>query len=81
MERRYFKTYSIDLYDKRSDFNFNIFNFRSRVPIFHFCRRYVFISQIKRYARACPSYDFSILRTTQLSNELLEQGNVMKGLK
>ena len=41
----------------------------------------VFISQLIRYARACSSYGCFILRATQLSNKLLEQGYVKERLK
>ena len=36
----------------------------------------VFISQLIRYARACSSYGCFILRTTRLSNKLVEHGYV-----
>ena len=41
----------------------------------------VFISQLKRYARACSSYGCFILRATRLSNKLLEKGYVKERLK
>ena len=41
----------------------------------------VFISQFMRYARACSSFDFFILRTTRLSNKLFKQRYVRKRLK
>ena len=70
------------IYDKRDDFNFNITNFPflcSNIPT---SPAYgVFISQLIRYARACPSYWCFILRGTRLSNKLLEQGYVKERLK
>ena len=39
------------------------------------------ISQLIRYARACPSYGCFILRATPISNKLLEQGYVKERLK
>ena len=38
-------------------------------------------SQFMRYARACSSFDFFILRTTRLSNKLFKQRYVRKRLK
>ena len=65
------------IYDNRDDFNFHITNFpflSSNIPT---SLAYgVFISQLIRYARACSSYECFILRTTRLSNKLLEQGYV-----
>ena len=70
------------IYDKRDDFNFHIKNFpflSSNIPT---SPAYgVFISQLIRYARACSSYGCFILRTTRLSNKLLEQGYVKERLK
>ena len=68
------------LYDKRDDFNFHITNFpflSSNIP----SSPGVFISQIIRYARACPSYECFILRAVRLSSKLLVQGYVMERLK
>ena len=70
------------LYDKHDDFNFHITNFpflSSNIPS---SPAYgVFISQLIRYARACSSYDFFILRAARLLSKLLGQGYVMKRLK
>ena len=70
------------LYDKRDDFNFNITIFpflSSNIPS---SPAYgVFISQLIRYARACSSYECSILRALRLSSKLLGQGYVMERLK
>ena len=70
------------IYDKRDDFNFHITNFpflSSNIPT---SPAYgVFISQLIRYARACSSYGYFILRATRLSNKLLEQGYVKERLK
>ena len=69
------------IYDKRDDFNFHITNFpflSSNIPT---SPAYgVFISQLI-HARACSSYGCFILRTTRLSNTLLEQGYVKERLK
>ena len=40
-----------------------------------------FISQFIRYARACSSYEYFILRAERLSSKLLGQGYVMERLK
>ena len=70
------------LYDKRDDFNFHITNFpflRSNIPS---SPAYgVFISQLIRYARACSSYEWFVLRAAQLSSKLLRQEYVMERLK
>ena len=70
------------LYDKHDDFNFQITNFpflRSNIP--NSPAYGVFISQLIRYARACSSYEYFILRAMRLSNELLWQGYVKERLK
>ena len=70
------------LYDKRDDFTFNITNFpflSSNIPSWPAYG--VFISQLIRYARACSSYEFFILRAARLSSKLLGQGYVMERLK
>ena len=41
----------------------------------------VFISQLIRYARACSSYEFFILRAARLSSKLLGHRYVMERLK
>ena len=41
----------------------------------------VFISQLIRYARACPSYECFILKAVRLSSKLLGQGFVKEYLK
>ena len=59
------------------------------ISIFPFLRRYVpttpaygvSISQLIRYARACSSYGWFILRAKRLSNKLPEQGYVKERLK
>ena len=55
--------------------------FRSWVAISIFTSLWCFISQLKRYARACSSYGCFILRTARLSSKLLGQGYVMERLK
>ena len=70
------------LYDKRDDFNFHMTNFpflRSNIPSSPTYS--IFISQLIRYARACSSYEYFILRVVQLSNKLLGQGYVKERLK
>ena len=70
------------IYDKRHDFNFHITNFPFLSSNISTSPAYgVFISQLIRYARACSSYGCFILRTTRLSNKLLEQGYVKERLK
>ena len=65
------------IYDKHDNFNFHITNFpflSSNIP---FSPAYgVFISQLIRYAWACSSYGCFILRVSQFSNKLLEQGTL-----
>ena len=72
----------ISIYDKRDDFNFYITNFpflSGNIPASPtYC---VFISQLKLYVRACSSDECFTLKTTRLSNKLLEQGNVKERLK
>ena len=41
----------------------------------------VFISQLIRYARACSSYEYFILRAVRLSNKRLGQGYVKERLR
>ena len=70
------------LYDKRVDFNFHITNFlflSSNVPSLPAYG--VFISQLIRYAKACSSYEYFIIRVARLSSKLLGQGYVMERLK
>ena len=70
------------IYDKRDDFNFHITNFPFLSSNSPTSPAYgVFISQLIRYARACYSYGCFILRTTRLSNKLLEQGYAKERLK
>ena len=70
------------IYDKRDDFNFHITNFTLLSSNISFLPAYgVFISQLIRYARACSSYECSILRASRLSSQLLKQGNLMERLK
>ena len=70
------------LYDKRDDFNFHITIIPflssnvSSLPAYG-----IFISQLIRYVRACPSYECFILRAARLSSKLLGQGYVMGRLK
>ena len=69
----------IPLYDKHDDFNFNITNFpflSSNIPS---SPAYgVFISQLRRFARTCSSYECFIRRTARLLSKLLGQGYVME---
>ena len=70
------------IYDKRDDFSFHITNFpflSSNIPTSPV--NGVFISQLIRYARACSSYGFLVLKATRLSNKLLGQGYVKERLK
>ena len=70
------------IYDKRDDFNFHITNFpflSSNIPSSPAYE--VFISQLIRYARACSSYEFFILRAMRLSSKLLKQGYLVERLK
>ena len=63
------------LYDKRDDFNFHITNFPFLSSnIQSSPANGVLISQLIRYARACSSYECSILRAARLSSKLLGQG-------
>ena len=56
--------------------------FRSWVAIFHLRQPMAFfISQLIRYARACSSYECSILRAARLPSKLLGQGYVRGRLK
>ena len=41
----------------------------------------ILISQLIRYARACPSYEYFILRAVRLSSKLFGQGYVRERLK
>ena len=70
------------IYDKRDDFNFHITNFpflSSNIPS---SPAYgVFISQLRRYSRACSSYECFILRARRLSSKLLKQGYLAERLK
>ena len=64
------------------DFNFHITNFpfpSSNIPSSPACG--VFISQFVRYARACSSYDWVILRAARLSSRLFAQGYIGERLK
>ena len=71
---------STSLCDIRGDFNFHITNFPFLGSNIQSSQVHgVFISQLKRYARACSSYECFILRATRLSFKLLKQsvsGNV-----
>ena len=70
------------LYDKRDDFNFHITNFPFLSINIPSSPAYgVFISQLIRYAWACSSYEWFILRAMRLSNKLLGQGYVRERLK
>jgi hypothetical protein len=73
------------LYDKkqkRDDFNFSILNFPylcSNVPA---SPAYdVYISQFFRYARACLTFDQSLVRGSLLTNKLISQGFQLSYLK
>ena len=66
------------IYEKRDDFNFHITNFpflSSNIP--SSLAYGVFI----RYARACSSYEWFILRARRLSRKLLKQGYLAERLK
>ena len=52
--------------DKREDFNFHSTSFE-----FHLLRPREFLSQFIRYARACSSYEYFILRAARLSSKFL----------
>ena len=70
------------IYDKRDDFNFHITNFAflgSNIPSSPAYA--VFFPQLIRYARACSSYEWFILRTGRLSSKLLKQGYLVERLK
>ena len=67
---------------KRDDFNFHITNFPFLSSNILSSPAYgVFISQLRRYSRACSSYECFILRAARLSSKLLRQGYVMERLK
>jgi hypothetical protein len=66
---------TIQLYDKRDDFNFSIVNLPnlySNIPASPACSAY--ISQLIRYARACSTYDQFSVRDSLLTNKLMSQG-------
>ena len=70
------------LYDKRDNFHIHITIFpflSSNIPFSP--AHGVFISQLIRYAMACPSYECFILRAVRLSNKLLGQGYVKEHLR
>ena len=63
------------IYDKQDDFNFHITNFPSLSSNIPSSTVYdVLISQLIRYARACPSYKCFMLRTRRLSSKLRKKG-------
>ena len=70
------------LYDKRDDFSFRIVSFpficgkNPSTPAYGF-----FISQLKRYARACRKYADFLYRERHLTIRLLEQGYFATRLK
>ena len=70
------------LYDKRDDFNFPIVNFPficSNIPA---APAYgVYLSQMKRYSRACGSYRDFLDRGLMLTRKLLNQGFLLVKLK
>jgi hypothetical protein len=70
------------LYDKRDDFNFPIVNFPficSNIPA---TPAYgVYISQMKRYSRACGSYQDFLDKGLMLIRKLLNQGFLLVKLK
>ena len=70
------------IYDKRDNFNFHITNIlflSSNIPSLPaFC---FFISQLIRYAWACPSYACFIPRARRHSSKLLKQGYLVERLK
>ena len=70
------------LYDKHDNFNFHITNFAflsSNIPSSPVYG--VFISQLKRYARAGSSYKCFTLRAARLSCKLLGKGYARERLK
>ena len=70
------------LYDKRNDFNFPIANFPficSSIPAIPSYG--VYISQSKRYFRACGSYQDFLDRGSLLTRKLLNQGFLLVKLK
>ena len=70
------------LYDKRDDFNFHITNFPFLSSNISTSPAYgVFISQLIRYARACSSNKWFMLRAVRLFNKLLGHGYVNERLK
>jgi hypothetical protein len=59
-------------YEKRGVFNFSIVNFP--YPCINIPLAYdVYISQMVRYARACPTYDQFLIRGNLLTNKLRSQ--------
>ena len=73
---------STSLCDIRCDFNFHITNFPFLSSNIQSSQVYgVFISQLKRYAGACSSYEYFILSAARLSFQLLKQGYVRERLK
>ena len=68
------------IYDKRDVFHITNFPFLSS-DITASPAHGVFTSQFIRYSRACSSYRCFVLRTTRLSNKLLEQGYLKERLK
>ena len=70
------------IYDKRDDFNFHITHFPFLSSNITSSPAYgVFISQLKRDARACSSYECLIRRARRLSSKLLKQGYIVERLK
>ena len=70
------------LYGKRNDFNFYITNFPFLSSNCPSSPAYgVFISQLIRHARVCPSYECFILSTARVSCKILGQGYTRERLK
>ena len=70
------------LYHKREDFNFSIVNFPficSNIPAAPSYE--IYISQRKRYSRACGSYQDFLDRGLLLTKKLLNQGFLLVKLK
>ena len=70
------------IHDKQDYFKLHITNFPFLSSYISSSPAYeVFISQLKRYARPCSSYECFILRARRLSSKLLKQGYLVECLK
>ena len=76
------KKFDIELYDKRNDFNFKIFNFPfldGNIPL---RQSYgVFMSQVIRYLRICTHVEIFSKETKKLIDKLMKQGYRLSGLE